>query len=171
MGHRSPAVRHDSRVKLAKLSFRVIGEGGSAGMPCRCTRTRSRRARPARGFTLIELMITVAIVAILAAIAYPSYINHIIKGRRAAAQASLLDIAQRQQQYLLDSRSYASTLTLLNVTPPSDVTAYYTISIAASAGTPPTFTVTATPIAGSSQANDVTLSIDNAGVKTPANTW
>jgi type IV pilus assembly protein PilE len=116
-------------------------------------------------------MITVAIVAILAAISYPSYINHVIKGRRAAAQASLLDIAQRQQQYLLDSRSYASSLAILNVTPPTDVTAYYAISIAAPAGSPPSFTVTATPIAGTSQANDVTLSINNTGAKTPVNTW
>ncbi|TDF66481.1 prepilin-type N-terminal cleavage/methylation domain-containing protein [Cupriavidus sp. L7L] len=129
------------------------------------------RGARARGFTLIELMITVAIIAILAATAYPSYISHVIKGRRAAAQASLMDIAQRQQQYLLDSRSYASSLATLNVTPPTDVTAYYTIGIAAVAGSPPTFTVTATPIAGTSQANDVTLSINNAGVKTPANTW
>nr|WP_256441776.1 type IV pilin protein [Cupriavidus sp. AcVe19-6a] len=128
-------------------------------------------ARAAHGFTLIELMITVAIIAILAATAYPSYISHVIKGRRAAAQASLMDIAQRQQQYLLDSRSYAGSLATLNVTPPTDVTAYYTISIAAVAGSPPTFTVTATPITGTSQANDVTLSINNAGVKTPANTW
>jgi len=152
------------------LSFRVIREGGSAGIAA-CRSARLRRARRPHGFTLIELMITVAIVSILAAIAYPSYINQVIKGRRAAAQATLMNIAQRQQQYLLDSRSYAGSLATLNVTPPADVSAYYTISIAAPAGSPPTFTVTATPIAGASQANDVTLSIDNAGVKTPANTW
>ncbi|WP_432259162.1 type IV pilin protein [Cupriavidus sp. TMH.W2] len=166
MGHRSPAVRHGRRVKL---SFRVFGEVEAGGMPCR--RRRLRGVRAVLGFTLIELMITVAIVAILAAIAYPSYINQIIKGRRAAAQASLLDIAQRQQQYLLDSRSYTTSLATLNVTPSADVTAYYTISIAAPAGSPPTFTVTATPIAGTSQANDVTLSIDNTGAKAPVNTW
>lgn len=166
MGHRSPAVRHGGRVNSP---FRVIREVGATGNPCRGWRLRGARAK--RGFTLIELMITVAIVAILAAISYPSYINHVIKGRRAAAQASLLDIAQRQQQYLLDSRSYASSLAILNVTPPTDVTAYYAISIAAPAGSPPSFTVTATPIAGTSQANDVTLSINNTGAKTPVNTW
>ena len=62
----------------------------------------------AGGFTLIELMITVAIVGILAAIAYPSYTSHIQKGARRAAQAQMLDIANRQQQYLLANRGYAT---------------------------------------------------------------
>ncbi|GCB06642.1 type IV pilin protein [Ralstonia sp. SET104] len=133
-----------------------------------------QRARGALGFTLIELAVVVAIVAILATIAYPTYSNYLVKGRRSAAQAALLDIAQRQQQYLLDARNYASSLTALNVTPASDVSAYYNITIAASAaaaGTPPSFIATATPIAGKPQAADVTLSINNAGVKTPVNTW
>ena len=47
-----------------------------------------------RGFTLIELMIVVAIVAILAAIAYPSYREHVVKSRRATAQSCLLEMAQ-----------------------------------------------------------------------------
>ncbi|GAB7546166.1 type IV pilin protein [Cupriavidus sp. 8B] len=133
--------------------------------------TRLGTARRQSGFTLVELMITVAIVGILASIAYPSYISYLVKGRRSSAQASLMDIAQRQQQYLLDARSYASSLATLNVTPPTDVSTYYTITIAVTAGPPPTFTATATPVAGTSQASDVTLSINNAGAKTPANTW
>lgn len=114
-------------------------------------------------------MVAVAIIGILAAIAYPSYTSHLLKSRRASAQAHLLDIAQRQQQYLLDARIYANSAQL-NVTTPSDVSTYYTIAIAPdnTAGVPPSFTVTATPIAGTAQVNDKcgTLGIDNTGNKT-----
>lgn len=124
-----------------------------------------------RGFTLIELMIAIAIVGILAAIAYPSYADHVRKGRRASAQAHLMDVAQREQQYLLDQRSYAATVAALGMSTPSDVSTFYTITITAPAGTPPTFTATATPIAGSAQATDGAISINQANVKTPANYW
>lgn len=124
-----------------------------------------------KGFTLIELMLAIAIVGILASIAYPSYTNYLLKGRRASAQAHLMDIAQRQQQYLLDARAYADSSTL-NVTTPSDVSAYYTIAILPvnTAGVPPSFTVTATPKAGTAQVNDQcgALGIDNTGNKTAA---
>jgi type IV pilus assembly protein PilE len=126
---------------------------------------------PAAGFTLIELMIAVAIVAIVAMIAIPSYQAQLVKGRRSSAEAVLLDIAQRQQQYLLDARSYAPNVATLNTTPPASVSNYYTITITPAAGPPPTFTASATPIAGTAQAGDVTLIIDNTGAKTPAGTW
>ena len=63
-----------------------------------------------RAFTLIELMIVVAIVAILAGIAYPSYMDQVRKGNRAKAQAFLMDVAQRQQSYLMVHRQYAQSL-------------------------------------------------------------
>lgn len=125
-----------------------------------------------RGFTLIELMIAVAIVGIIAAIAYPSYTASIIKGRRSSAEATLMDVAQREQQYLVDNRSYASTASTLNVSIPSAVSAYYTVAITTNAaGTPPSFTASATPLAGTSQVNDYTLVIDNTGAKTPSTIW
>jgi type IV pilus assembly protein PilE len=123
------------------------------------------------GFTLIELMIAVAIVTILASIAYPSYQSHLVKARRSAAQGHLMDIAQMQQRYLLDARSYAPDMLTLNMTTPNDVSSYYTIAITNTPGPPPTFTATATPKAGTSQASDVPLSIDNVGVKMPTNIW
>jgi type IV pilus assembly protein PilE len=123
-----------------------------------------------RGFTLFELLITVALVAILAGVAYPSYQNAMVKSRRAAAQAFLADVAQRQQQYLLDNRSYAATATDLKVAVPDDVSRYYDLAIAAPAATPPSFTATVTPKPGA-QLADGALSIDSAGTKTPAGKW
>ena len=78
-----------------------------------------------RGFTLIELMIAVAIVAILAGIGYPSYTSHVKKSLRRAAQAQMLDIANRQQQFLLANRAYVaySALTTSGYALPSELSA------------------------------------------------
>ena len=67
---------------------------------------RSFAGMPQRGFTLIELMITVAIIAILAGIAYPSYQSYVQRTQRSAAQQLMLQIASRQEQRLLDTRTY-----------------------------------------------------------------
>jgi type IV pilus assembly protein PilE len=124
-----------------------------------------------RGFTLIELMVAVAIVAILAMIAIPSYTAQMVKSRRSSAEAVLMDIAQRQQQYLLDARGYAPDVPTLKVTIPSDVSTYYTVKVDPLQPGPPNFTARATPIAGTAQAGDVVLTIDNTGAKAPAGTW
>lgn len=124
-----------------------------------------------RGFTLIELMIAVAIVGVLTAIAYPSYQNYLVKGSRANAKAFLMDISTRQQQFLLDNRAYAGTIGELNVTEPKEFSPYYTVAIAAAAGPPPSFTVTATPKAGTRQSKDGALTINNKGEKAPADKW
>ena len=131
--------------------------------------------RRAPGFTLVELMIAVAVVAILTSIALPSYALYVKKARRGETESALMDIAQREQQYLLDARAYAPDTTTLKSSVSTDVTSYYTIQICQTAvlpcnppgGAPPTFAVIATPIAGTAQAGDYTLTLDSTGAKGP----
>lgn len=76
--------------------------------------------RKLSGFTLIEIMIVVAIIGILTAIAYPSYVDHLYRSSRAEAMSSLLDIANRQEQYYADNHKYTSSLADLGVQNKSD---------------------------------------------------
>ncbi|WP_370599955.1 type IV pilin protein [Pseudomonas nitroreducens] len=130
-----------------------------------------------RGFTLIELMVVAAIVAILAAIAYPSYQQYIVRGKRSAAQAQMMDIANREQQYLLANRAYADKTALEagGYSLPSEVASDYSYTITKLDGaamsatdTPPTFLITFSPISGSlpAKASDGDLKLGSDGSKT-----
>lgn len=125
----------------------------------------------ALGFTLMELMIVVAIVAILSAIAYPSYQDHIRKSRRAAAQSFLMDVGAKQQQYLIDARTYATSLADLKISIPPEVSPYYTIDFNP-ASTAIAFNVRATP--QGTQTPDLggaMLELDQSGTKKPSGKW
>lgn len=126
-----------------------------------------------RGFTLIELMITVAIIGILSAVAYPSYTQYIVRANRSAAQSFMFSVANKQEQYMLDARSYASSVSALNLTQPSELSGKYVVTTTpANAATPPTYTVTATP-QGNQAGKDTkcgTLTLTSAGAKSQSGT-
>ncbi|WP_418117501.1 type IV pilin protein [Variovorax sp. 350MFTsu5.1] len=131
----------------------------------------SQARRRSSGFTLIEVMITVAIVAILASIALPSYQQYIIRSKRSAAQAQMMDIANRQQQYLIANRVYAdkAALTASGYSLPSEVSANYSYDVTLSTSGAPGYTLTFTPTG--SQSGDGNLSLTSEGVKSPAGKW
>ncbi|QSI34081.1 prepilin-type N-terminal cleavage/methylation domain-containing protein [Variovorax sp. RKNM96] len=82
-----------------------------------------------KGFTLIELMITVAIVGILAAIAYPSYTEYVKRSRRVEGQNLLNDAAARQERYRAQNGLYAKTDQLAQLKVPASPNGYYTLSM------------------------------------------
>lgn len=133
------------------------------------------------GFTLIELMIAVAVLAILTIIATSTYLNAQRKGNRGAAEAFLVAVAQQEQQYLIDNRAFlacsapiTSTTCALGLQVPSNVSAFYTVSVSVNnTATPPTFSATAVPLSSTYQASDSagTLTLDSQGNRLPSGVW
>ncbi|WP_115720541.1 type IV pilin protein [Gallaecimonas mangrovi] len=125
---------------------------------------------PVRGFSLIELMVTVVVVGIIASVAYPSYTRYLAKSNRAEAQAELMRLAGLEEQYRIDHRSYTSDLSKVGGTASSYSIAKGTFTVSATADTD-TLTLTAT--ASSAQADKdpdcAVLSLDETGKKTAKN--
>lgn len=125
-----------------------------------------------RGFTLIELIITVAIIAILAAVAYPAYTSYLVRAKRVAAQSFMQTVGNRQEQAMLNARSYFSVpagttaeWTAVSMTVPAEVVGNYTLTVVSSAS--PSYTVSAAPL-GVQAAKDAkcgTLTLTQTGVK------
>jgi type IV pilus assembly protein PilE len=125
------------------------------------------------GFSLIEMMVVVVIMGLIAGIGYPMYTQHVVKGKRVAAQAQMMELADREQQYMLANRTFAakSDLTAAGYSLPSSLSSVYDWDVTVATGTPPSFTISFTPVTSSSQANDGTLSLTSEGVKSPADKW
>ena len=115
------------------------------------------RDRRQAGFTLIELMITVAIVAILAAIAYPSYVQYVQRSHRADAAAALASAAQWMERQYTTNNVYPTAVTALD-------TSKYAVSVVASGNT--SYTLQAAPISPWTDADCGALRLTNVGDKT-----
>ncbi len=115
------------------------------------------------GFTLIELMITVAIIGILAAIAYPSYVDQVRKSRRTDAQSLLLQAANRQERYYTTEYEYAADMAALGLTTETE-NGFYDVEVASA--DQDSFTIRAD--AKGDQANDIctAFEINQLGEKT-----
>jgi len=118
-----------------------------------------------RGFTLIELMIVVAIVAILAALAVPSYQRYVVRANRSDAMAVMQGFAQAMERFYAQNNTYATAVagTVFPAKSPLDGAARYTLSI--EAATASTYTLRATPVAGGAQAADGFIELDNTGLR------
>ena len=123
------------------------------------------------GFSLLELMIVIVIVAILAAVAYPSYQQHVVRTNRSAAQQYILEVSSLQHQFILDNRSYATTLAALGTSPTAAISDNYIVTIGGvdNTASPPTFTLQAAPKPGTTQQGSDTLTVNHLGQKNA--TW
>jgi len=128
------------------------------------------------GFTLVELMVTVAIVALLSTISISSYRRYLMRTNRTEATAALLQIQVGQEKFYLQNNSYASNANITTAAPTGlglvSVTTlpggYYTLAIT-STNLANGYTVTATPVSGKGQAQDAectVFSVDQTGRKT-----
>ena len=126
------------------------------------------RATRASGFSLIEVMVVIAIVGILASIALPAYNDHTRKTRRAAGTACVSAVAQAMERYYTTALTYVGAPAVATMTArcDPDVLTFYTITTGGLAAK--TFTVSAAPTGKQAGDECGTLTLNQAGVKSPS---
>ena len=129
------------------------------------------RKRAIRGFTLIELMIVVAILAVLASIAYASYQNSVVNSRRSAAAACLLEVAQFMEREYTTRLTYANVNALPALACRNDLAAFYTIGLNGAAAAT-TYSLQAVPqgVQASADTKCGTLRVNQAGTRSVTGT-
>lgn len=134
-------------------------------------KNNKKTIKKAFGFTLIEVMIAVAIVGILATIAYPSYVDYVTRTNRAEALRELVRIANLQEQFFVDTNSYTATLSQLglglNASFETETGNYIITSVINGAGNTFTLTATAQGIQAVNDNNCITMGITDTGQRLP----
>lgn len=122
-----------------------------------------------RGFTLIEIMIVVVVIAILAAVAVPSYSEYVRRSARTVGQNYLAELAQRQELFFQNNRTYADTVAKLGLSIPGEVSDRYdaaSLTIVVNAGPPASFTITMKPLTSGLLAGEGLVTITSTGIRT-----